>query len=76
MATYRLGSSDFAHAPGLIAWAINGYAFKKDQTTLRKIVADTWGIPGDIAHKLLSKEISYKIEDEKVVFSVEDKAGR
>lgn len=76
MATYRLGSSEFAYAPGLIAWAINGYAFEKDRPQLRRVIAESWGIPGDIVHKLLSKEISYKIEDEKVVFSVEDKAGR
>lgn len=67
--TYRLGSSGLVHAPGLIAWAINGYAFKRDQKNLLRIVADSWGIPKDAAHKLLSKEVPYRIENDVVIFA-------
>ena len=69
MKTYRLGSADFVHAPGLISWAINGYAFKKDQTHLLSIVADTWSIPAPVADALLSKRVPFIVEDETVVFS-------
>lgn len=42
MPTYKLGSSALVHAPGLIAWAINGYAFPKDRDTILRVVVDTW----------------------------------
>jgi len=46
MPTYRLGSSPLVHAPGLIAWAINGYAFPRDRTVILRVVTDTWpGLP-------------------------------
>jgi len=71
MTTYRLGSSGFAYAPGVIAWAINGAKFKKDRANMVKIVTKGWGVPPDAAKALLLGRVPYTIEDEVVVFSVE-----
>ncbi len=72
MTTYRLGSSSMVHTPGIIAWAINGYAFKDDQPQLLKTLCNTWsGIPEEAFKQLLAKEVPYTIEDETVVFSAE-----
>lgn len=67
--TYRLGSSEMVYAPGMIAWAINGYAFEHDRKVLLSLVSDTWGLPEVTAHRLLSREITYSIEDEAVVLT-------
>lgn len=75
MATYRLGSSPAVHTPGIIAWAINGYAFEKDRAQMVKVVCDTFpNLPASVARQLLSKEVAYTVEGETVVFSVEDEA--
>lgn len=75
MATYRLGSSPTVHTPGIIAWAINGYAFEKDRAQMVKVVCDTFpNLPASAARQLLSKEVAYTVEGETVVFSVEDEA--
>lgn len=69
---YRLGSSPLVGAPGVIAWAINGYAFKKDRKKLESIVSETWGIPAPATKALLSKSVPFVIEGEAVVFSYEE----
>ena len=76
MKTYRLGSSPAVHTPGIIAWAINGYAFEEDQAQMVKVVCDTFPtLPAHAARQLLSKEVAYTVEGETVVFSVEDHAN-
>lgn len=67
--TYRLGSSEMVYAPGMIAWAINGYAFEHDRKVLLSLVSETWGLPEETAHRLLSREITYTVEGEAVVLS-------
>lgn len=67
--TYRLGSSEMVYAPGMIAWAINGYAFEKDRKVLLSLVSETWSLPEATAHRLLSREITYTIEGEAVVLT-------
>lgn len=67
--TYRLGSSEMVYAPGMIAWAINGYAFEKDRKALLSLVSETWSLPEATAHRLLSREITYTIEGEAVVLT-------
>ncbi|WP_298571943.1 hypothetical protein [uncultured Aliiroseovarius sp.] len=75
MTTYRLGSSPAVHTPGIIAWAINGYAFEKDRAQMVKVVCDTFpNLPTSAARQLLSKEVAYTVENETVVFSVEDES--
>ena len=68
--TYRLQSSPLVHAPGIVRWAQNGYAFDADRPFLRKLIAETWrGVPADAAHALLSGEAPFEVQDESVVFS-------
>lgn len=68
MKTYRLGSSQLVSAPGIIRWAINGYAFPEDREAMTNIVSDTWKIPTEATEKLLSGETNYEIDGEAVVF--------
>lgn len=51
---YRLGSSPMISAPGVIAWAINGYAFPRDRKNMVRIIRDGWDIPEHAAIALLS----------------------
>lgn len=67
---YRLGSNGLVHAPGIIAWAINGYAFKKDRKAIENVVVSGWNVPVEHARALLSKAVPYRVEDETVVFEV------
>jgi hypothetical protein len=70
MKTYRLGSGPMVHAPGLIAWAINGAFFKADRPAMVNIVSQTWRVPEDAALKLLTKQVPFTIENDAVVFTV------
>ena len=70
MKQYRLGSSPLVHAPGIIAWAMNGYAFEDDRPQLERVVSETWKIPPQAAKALLSKEVSHQIEGDVVLFEV------
>lgn len=70
IAVYRLGSAPMCSAPGVVAWAINGYHFPKDRKKLESIICDTWGLPAAACRALLSKEVPYTLEGETVVFSV------
>lgn len=70
--TYRLHSSAMFHSPGVIKWAINGYAFKDDRESLRNTINGAYPeIPVGAIEKLLTGEVPYKVEDETVVFTVE-----
>lgn len=72
MTTYRLGSSPAVHTPGLIAWAINGYAFEADRDQMRMVIGATFvTVPATAVDQLLSKAVPYTVEDETVVFEVE-----
>jgi hypothetical protein len=68
MKQYRLGSTDMVSAPGMVRWAINGAAFKKDRAAMVNIIAKTWGVPTDAAVALLTQQVPYTIENETVVF--------
>ncbi|WP_454287228.1 hypothetical protein [Rhizobium arsenicireducens] len=63
MTQYRLGSSEVVYTPGFIAWAIRNH-----DAGIQKIVADTWSIPPDAAHALLSGQVPHQIEGDVVVF--------
>lgn len=70
--SYRLQSSAMVHTPGLIVWAINGYAFDKDRMTILKAMADTLpGVPVPALQQLLSKSVPYRVEDDAVVFTAD-----
>lgn len=71
MPTYRLGSSPLVHAPGLIAWAINAYAFSRDRAAILRVVTETWpGLQEEQVRRLLSREQAYRIEDDTLVIDV------
>ena len=73
MTTYRLGSSPAVHAPGIIAWAINGYAFERDRLQMLNVVGAMFPtLPHHALEQLLSKKVRYEVEAETVVFAVED----
>lgn len=68
--TYRLASSGLVYTPGLIAWAINGYAFKEDRDGILRIICTTYSIPLRAAEALLSETVPYTVEDGAVIFTV------
>jgi hypothetical protein len=70
MPNYRLLSTPAICAPGIVAWAINGYAFESDRPQLLAIIRDGWNVPEAAAHALLSKAVAYTIDPgETVAFS-------
>jgi hypothetical protein len=69
MTTYRLGSSGMVHAPGLIAWAVNGAKFKRDRKTMANVVAQGWSIPDAAALALVTGAVPHTVEGEVVVFT-------
>ena len=70
---YRLQSSPMVNTPGLIAWAINGYAINKDRMNILKAMADTLpGVPVSALQQLLSGAVPYSVEDETVVFTADN----
>lgn len=73
MPTYRLGSSPLVHAPGLIEWAINAYAFPRDRAVVLRVVTETWpGLPEEHAILLLSRALSYKLDDDTVILEISE----
>ena len=74
MNTYRLASAAFVHAPGLIAWAINGAAFPKDRAAMVRIVRETWNLPEHVAYDIVTEELPYTLDgDTVVVHATEDR---
>jgi hypothetical protein len=55
-------------AVGLVAWAINGYKFKRDRKKMVAVISATWNVPAKAAEALLSAQVPYTIEDEAVCF--------
>lgn len=68
MTEYRLGSAGFVHAPGMVAWAINGYAFKKDRKRIMEVMKAWDGVPTSALHDLLSGRVPYTVDGDVVVF--------
>lgn len=74
MRTVALGSCEMVSAPGIMAWAINGYAFKRDRKAMINVMKSGWpdaGLTDKEWGKVLSREIPYRIEDGKVVIELE-----
>ncbi len=67
MPIYRLGSRPLVQAPGVIAWAINAFAFPRD----RAVVTETWpGLEEAHARLLLSRDLPYRLEGDTIVLDV------
>lgn len=69
MQTYNLGSNGMIYAPGVVAWAVNGYKFKKDRKAMVRVIATGWNIPDAAATALLSGKAPYTVEGETVSFT-------
>lgn len=70
--TYRLQSSGFLNAPGLVAWAKNGYKFERDKQAMVTVVTASWpGVPEGAAIALLSGATTLTVENGTVVFDYE-----
>lgn len=76
MPIYRLGSSPLVHAPGLIEWAINAYAFPRDRAAILRVVTETWpGLPDTHAMLLLSRGLAYRLDHDTVVLDILDNSA-
>jgi hypothetical protein len=71
MKTYRLGSNEAVHAPGVVHWAKAHYWHKPDRPALRKVIMG-WKVPEAAVDALLSGAVPYTVEGEAVVFSYEE----
>lgn len=68
-ASYTLQSAGFVYAPGVVAWAINGYHFKNNRKAMLRVIIDGWpGVKPEAAKALLSGAIAYRIENDSVCF--------
>lgn len=56
MTTYRLASNGLCHTPGILAWAMNGYAFPRDRAKLTAVFVDGYGLPKPAA-KARAKQV-------------------
>lgn len=73
MTQYRMLSTPMVHTPGLLAWAMNGYQFEEDREHMLRVMTSTFeAIPPGVMHKLLAGEIPFQVEDENVIFEVEE----
>lgn len=63
--TYVLGSNPLIHTPGILRWAINGYAFKRDRKALLNVFTSGWPtVPVDALKAVLAKELPVEIDEE------------
>lgn len=69
MTQYHLGSSPVLYAPGIIAWAVNYYAFEEDRPHLAMIMASTYLQVAPLAlQALLIGAVPYTVEEDGVIF--------
>ena len=74
MTKYTLSSSGLVNTPGLIAWAINGYAFAKDRAAMVNVIVGTFPqLPKPAIKQLLSKAVPYTVEGDTIVFITDGK---
>jgi hypothetical protein len=68
---FRLTSTMMVNTPGLLAWGINGYKFKKDRKNILRIFTE--GFPGpapEAFDALLDGKLPYAVdEDNAVIFT-------
>ena len=73
MATFRLTSNAMVHAPGMIAWAMNGYHFEDDRPALLKVISNIYpDVASNHLHDLLKGDLHHEIEGDAVVFVTRD----
>ena len=67
--TFRLASDAGIHAPGVVAFAINGARFKRDRDKMVNLIVKGWGVPFSAARALIKGKVPYTIEGDVVVFT-------
>lgn len=72
MSTYRLGSNKMVYTPNIVRAAMAEYAHRPEWAI--KLLTEGWSLPAAAATALLTKAVPYTVEDEAVVFTVEDAA--
>lgn len=68
--TVRLGSMEMISAPGMLAWAMNGYKFKRDRKNMVNVMKSWPGLTDDQWNKVLAGEIPHTIEGDVVVIAL------
>lgn len=68
--TWRLQSGNGINAVNMVKWAIEGYAFEEDRTTLENAMMCWEGPSRQDYQGLLSGRIPYTVDGDTVVFSV------
>lgn len=67
--TFRLASAEMVNAPGLMRWAVNGYAFKRDRKVIMEVMK-SWPGPTDEEWDLvLSSKVPYEVDGDVVVLN-------
>lgn len=64
----ELPSVPMVNTPGLLAWAINGYKFKKDRKAMVRVFVDGYGLTVKCVNDLLSGKIPHTVEGNSVFF--------
>ena len=65
MSKFVLGSSPMIHTPGILRWAINGYAFKRDRKNILNVFTSGWPtVPVDALKAVLAKQLPVIINEE------------
>ena len=69
MKEYRLGSTEFVSAPGMVRWCINAAGFPRDRAQMINVISATWNVPPEAARALLLQQVPFTVEGETVVFT-------
>ncbi len=75
MLTLTLESTPMLNTAGLLRWAMNGYKFKKDRKTLRRVFTEGFThsrLTDEVVDRLLKGELPHRIDGENVVIELPD----
>ena len=70
MTEYRLHSTGLIHTPGFLKWAKVGML--SDSNKMVDIISKGYELSQNVAYRLLSGHIEYRVEGDTVVFEVEE----
>lgn len=68
--TVALTSTEAVYAPGMLAWCINGYQFKRDRKALIDVMQAWPGLTRKEWHGVLSGAIPHTVEGDKVIIEL------
>ena len=74
----RLNSDAGVHTPGLIRWCLSGWQSEKTRRRKQPFldVMMGYGLPDDVATRLLDGALSYRVEGDTVVFDLDEPEAR